>query len=61
MFKIDASRCFVKADDDVSPDTEIGTDYESGETVRAGCRGNVTAVLFSGAEHALTVKIRMEN
>lgn len=61
MFKIDAARCSVKADDEVSPDTEIGADYESGETVRAGCRGKVTAVSFSGREHALMVKIRTEN
>ncbi len=61
IFRIEAARCFVKVDDEVNPDTEIGADNADGEIVKAGCRGKVTAVGFSGGEHILTVKVRMES
>ena len=56
-FKIAASVCDLKVGDQVSPETRVGVDYESGATVTAGCRGRVVAVTFSGGEHALIVVI----
>ena len=56
-FKIAASVCDLRIGDQVSPETRVGVDYDSGEVVTAGCRGRVVAVTFSGGEHALTVVI----
>jgi hypothetical protein len=58
QFKVEASRCNLCVGDLVSPDTVIGTDIETGETVITGCRGQVVAVNFSGGEHALMVIIQ---
>jgi hypothetical protein len=56
-FKIAASVCDLKVGDQVSPETGVGVDYESGEVVTAGCHGRVEAVTAGGGEHALTVVI----
>ncbi len=56
-FKIEASLCNLRIGDEVSPQTVVGIDNESGETVTAGCHGRVVAVTFSGGEHALIVVI----
>jgi hypothetical protein len=56
-FKIAASVCDLRIGDQVSPETRVGVDYESGEVVSAGCHGRVVAVTFSGGEHALIVII----
>ncbi len=57
-FKIDASQCNLRVGDMVEPETVIGMDFETGETVRAGRHGQVKAVSFSGGGHALTIVIR---
>ncbi len=51
--------CDLRVGDQVSPETRVGVDYESGEVVTAGCHGRVEAVTFSGGEHSLTVAIDM--
>jgi hypothetical protein len=58
LFKIDASRCDLQAGHTVAPTTIVGTDYETRQTVKAGCFGVVQAVYFQGAEHALVVAIQ---
>ena len=40
------------------PETVLGIDAESGETITAGCHGVVEAVGFMGGEHVLSVIIR---
>ncbi len=61
IFRIEASRCFVKADDPVTPDTEIGEDFDTGEIIRADCYGKVVSVAFSGGEHSMVVTILSES
>ncbi|MGO9122119.1 MAG: hypothetical protein ACLQPD_31475 [Desulfomonilaceae bacterium] len=56
-FKIAATRCDLRIGDEVSPETIVGVDYESGEILTAGCHGRVEAVTFSGGEHSLIVVI----
>ena len=58
-FKIAASVCDLRIGDQVSPETRVGVDYESGEAVTARCHGRVVAVTFSGGEHALIVVIEL--
>jgi hypothetical protein len=58
QFKIDATQCNLRIGDAVTPDTVVGTDVETGETVSAGCRGEVIGINFSGGEHALIVTIQ---
>lgn len=56
--RIDASWCAVRVGDPVMPETVIGKDAETGETIHAGTHGRVEAVSFSGADHALIVLIQ---
>ena len=56
-FKIEASRCNLRIGDQVSPQTEVGMDHESGEMITAGCHGRVAGVTFSAGEHVLIVVI----
>jgi hypothetical protein len=58
QFKIEATRCNLRVDDEVTPDTVVGTEVQTGQTVTAGCRGKVIGVNFSGGEHALVVTIQ---
>lgn len=60
VFKIEASRCDLRTGDPVSPETVVGEDIETGETVHAGCHGTVEAISFAGADHALVVLIRVD-
>jgi hypothetical protein len=48
----------LRVGDAVTPETVVGTDVGTGETVTAGCRGEVIGVNFSGGEHALMVTIQ---
>ncbi|MEW6263010.1 MAG: hypothetical protein AB1641_08015 [Thermodesulfobacteriota bacterium] len=57
QFKVEASKCDLRIGDSVTPDTVVGTELETGNTLKAGCHGKVVAVDFSGGEHALTVHI----
>ncbi|MGQ9556077.1 MAG: YibE/F family protein [Anaerolineae bacterium] len=56
-FKVEASRCNLRVDDEVTPETVIGWHPETGEPVRAGIHGRVTDVAFRGGEHTLIVLV----
>jgi high-affinity nickel permease len=58
-FKIDASRCWLRVGDPVTPDTVIGIDATTRKVIKAGQYGRVTGILFSGGEHTLTILIQM--
>ena len=58
-FKIEASRCGVHIGDSVSPETVVGEDFETGETVVAGVEGRVKAVRFMPEDHAFAVEIQL--
>lgn|GEM_PF-3711732 len=58
-FKIDASRCWLRVGDPVTPDTVIGTDATTKKVIKAGQYGWVTGIFFSGGEHTLTIFIQM--
>jgi hypothetical protein len=58
LFKIEASRCALRVDDRVTPETTIGEDFETGETLQAGCHGYVEAIHFDASDHAFFVVIR---
>lgn len=58
LFKIGASRCDLRIDDRVTPETVVGEDFETGETVKAGCHGRVEGINFIADDHALVVAIR---
>jgi len=58
FYKIDASQCDLQIGDRVTPQTTIGRDWRSKQTVRAGRRGRVESIAFTGAEHALIIAIR---
>ena len=58
LFKIDASRCDLRIGDRVTPETKVGEDFETGETVKAGCHGEVEGINFIADDHALVIGIR---
>ncbi|MBC8446953.1 MAG: YibE/F family protein [Chloroflexi bacterium] len=58
LFKIGASRCDLRVGDRVTPETTVGEDFETGETVKAGCHGRVEGISFIADDHALVVVIR---
>ena len=57
-FKVDATQCDLQIGDRVTHDTVIGKDFETDETVTAGCRGRVVAVNFNAGDHALMILIQ---
>lgn len=58
QFRIEADRCALRIGTPVTPDTVVGTDYETGTTLTAGCHGIVVAVGFSGRDHSLVVQVQ---
>jgi hypothetical protein len=58
LFKIDASRCDLQVGDHVSPGQLIGEDAGTGKQLKADRDGLVTAISFSGADHALLVLVK---
>jgi hypothetical protein len=61
MYSIDASWSNVAVGQPVAPETVIGKDLETGETLLAGVDGRVQGVHFSGGEHALIVLVQMDD
>lgn len=61
-FEIDATECHLHIHQRVTPETVIGRDFQSGDTVRAECKGQVVSINFNAANHTLLVLIlRMED
>jgi hypothetical protein len=60
LFKVGASRCDLRVGDRVTPETTVGEDFETGETVKAGSHGRVESISFSADDHALIVLIKAE-
>ena len=59
LFKIDASQCDLRIGDRVMPRTVIGRDWETGELLQIDSAGEITAVSFSGADHALVILVKL--
>jgi hypothetical protein len=51
----------LKVGDRVTPETLVGTDWETGKSVAAGVHGEVVGVNFLGGEHAFLVFIRPDS
>jgi hypothetical protein len=57
-FEIDATECHLQIGDLVTPETIVGRNFETGETVMAGCYGRVESINFNAANHTLLVLIQ---
>jgi hypothetical protein len=57
-FEIDAVECHLQIGEQVTPETEVGVDFETGEMIKAGCCGRVAAINFNASNHTLLVFIQ---
>lgn len=60
MYTVDAGRSNLAVGQSVTPETEIGEDLETRESLRAGVHGQVQGIHFSGGEHVLIVLVRVD-
>ncbi|MBN1304284.1 MAG: hypothetical protein JXA13_07600 [Anaerolineales bacterium] len=58
IYKVVFHNCCVKAGDTVQLDTVVGRNFNTGDTVIAGCHGQVEGCFISRPEYALIVIIK---
>jgi hypothetical protein len=56
-YQVQAAVFRLREGDRVSPETEIGIDYESGAPIMSDCSGTVAFVGFNAQNHSLMVTV----